>query len=269
PIYASVARFGGARPVTYALDRTRAFGLSAAAIAERITARTRVLVLNAPHNPTGGVAGAAELEAVAALALRHDLIVISDEVYSRLCYDGGAAAIAAWPDLRARTVLVDGFSKAYAMTGWRLGYGVLPPALAEAVTALIVNTTTCTPAFVQLAGLAALTGPQDGQRAFVATLRARRDQLVAGLNAIPGITCAPPPGALYTFPDVRAVLERSGLDTDAFAARALQDYGVALLPGTGFGPRGAGHLRLSFAAPADVIAAALGRLGQCATDPVT
>ncbi|HXF95243.1 MAG TPA: pyridoxal phosphate-dependent aminotransferase [Gemmatimonadales bacterium] len=266
PIYASVARFADARPVAYPLDRPGGFQLSPDAIAERISARTRVLVLNLPHNPTGGAAEEAALDRVAALALRHDLVVITDEVYSRLRYDGAATSIAARPGLRARTVLVDGFSKAYAMTGWRLGYGVLPPALADRVTALIINSTTCTPAFVQLAGLVALTGPQDPVDAFVTALRARRDRLVRGLNAIPGISCPLPPGAFYAFPDVRPVLARAGLDTDAFAARLLSRYGVAALSGTAFGPGGDGHLRLSFAAPADAVERALERLERCVSE---
>ena len=265
PIYPSVARFADARPVPYPLDPERGFTLSPDAIAQRITPRTRVLVLNLPHNPTGGVAGEADLAAVAELALAHDLIVVCDEVYSRLRYDGGARSIAAFPELKARTVLVDGFSKAYAMTGWRLGYGLLPPVLADRVTALVVNSTTCTPAFVQLAGLAALTGPQDDLHALVRDLQHRRDQIVAGLNRIPGITCGVPAGAFYAFPDIEGALERTGMDTDAFARRVLEEHGVAVLSGTAFGPGGAGHLRLSFAAPAGAITRALDGLARCAS----
>ena len=264
PIYPSVARFADARPVTYALDVRRSFALSPGAIAERITPRTRVLVLNLPHNPTGGVAADADLAAVADLVLKHDLIVVCDEVYSRLRYDGGTRSIAAWPELKARTVLVDGFSKAYAMTGWRLGYGLLPPALADRVTALVVNSTTCTPAFVQLAGVAALTGPQDHLHTLVQDLGRRRDQIVSGLNRIPGVRCGLPPGAFYAFPDISGVLERTGEDTDAFAARVLEEQGIAVLTGTAFGPGGSGHLRLSFAAPGDAVTRAVDGLARCA-----
>ena len=265
PIYPSVVRFADARPVSYPLDGARGFALSPEAIAERITPRTRVLVLNLPHNPTGGVAAESDLAAVAELALKHDLVVVCDEVYSRLRYDGGGRSIAAWPELKARTVLVDGFSKAYAMTGWRLGYGLVPQALIDRVTALVVNSTTCTPAFVQLAGVAALRGPQDDLHALVQDLQRRRDQLVSGLTRIPGFTCGSPAGAFYAFPDVRGALERAGTDTDGFAARVLGEHGLALLAGTAFGAGGAGHLRLSFAAPAAAIERALEGLERCAS----
>jgi aspartate/methionine/tyrosine aminotransferase len=264
PIYPSVVRFAGAVPVRYPLDALG--GLDAERIAALIGPRTRALVVNLPGNPTGGVATTDALHAIAELALRHDLVVISDEVYGRIRYDRREDSIAALPGMLERTIIVDSFSKAYAMTGWRLGFGVLPAALVERVTTLVVNGTSCTPPFVQLAGLAALTGPQDTVTAAVARFERRRDWLVDGLNGLPGIRCARPTGAFYAFPDVRQVEERAGLSTEQLAALLLEAHGVAVLPGTGFGPGGAGHLRLSFAvAPAD-LDLALERLRECVSD---
>ncbi|HKC38550.1 MAG TPA: aminotransferase class I/II-fold pyridoxal phosphate-dependent enzyme, partial [Gemmatimonadales bacterium] len=228
PIYPSVVRFGGAVPVRYPLDQVG--GLDAERIAPLIGPRTRALVVNLPGNPTGGVATTDALHAIAALAVRHDLVVVSDEVYGRIRYDGRSDSIAALPGMLERTIIVDSFSKSYNMTGWRLGFGVLPAALVERVTTLVVNGTSCTPPFVQLAGLAALTGPQDSVTAAVARFERRRDWLVDGLNGLPGVRCARPEGAFYAFPDVRLVEERSGLATRELAARLLDDYGVAVLP---------------------------------------
>jgi len=264
PIYPSVARFAGAVPVRYPLDELG--GLDAERIASLIGPRTRALVLNLPGNPTGGVATPEALRRVAELAQRHDLVVISDEVYGRIRYDGRPDSIAALPGMVERTIIVDSFSKAYKMTGWRLGFGVLPAALVERVTTLVVNGTSCTPPFVQLAGLAALTGPQDAVTAAVARLERRRDWLVDGLNGLPGIHCSRPVGAFYAFPDVRQVEERAGLSTEQLAALLLETHGVAVLPGTGFGPGGAGHLRLSFAVPPADLDLALERLGECVSD---
>ena len=264
PIYPSVARFAGAVPVRYPLDDVG--GLDAERIAPLISPRTRALVVNLPGNPTGGVATTDALHAIAELALRHDLVVVSDEVYGRIRYDGRSDSIAALPGMLERTVIVDSFSKSYNMTGWRLGFGVLPAALVERVTTLVVNGTSCTPPFVQLAGVAALTGPQDFVTAAVARFERRRDWLVDGLNGLPGVRCARPEGAFYAFPDVREVEERSGLATRELAARLLDDYGVAVLPGTDFGPGGAGHLRLSCAvSPAD-LDIALDRIRECVSD---
>ena len=264
PIYPSVVRFAGAVPVRYPLDALG--GVDAERLAALIGPRTRAVVVNLPGNPTGGVATPDALHAIAELVLRHHLVVISDEVYGRIRYDGREDSIAALPGMLERTVIVDSFSKTYAMTGWRLGFGVLPAALVERVTTLVVNGTSCTPPFVQLAGLAALTGPQDAVTAAVARFERRRDWLVDGLNGLPGIRCTRPDGAFYAFPDVRQVEERSGLSTRELAARLLDEYGVAVLPGTDFGPGGAGHLRLSFAvSPAD-LDLALDRIRECVSD---
>ena len=264
PTYPSVVRFAGAVPVRYSLDSSGA--LDAERLASLIGPRTRAIVLNLPGNPTGGVATVDALHAIAELALRHDLVVISDEVYGRIRYDGRVDSIAALPGMLERTILVDSFSKTYAMTGWRLGYGVLPAPLVERVTTLVLNGTSCTPPFVQLAGLAALTGPQDAVTAAVARLERRRDWLVAGLNGLPGIRCPRPDGTFFAFPDVRQVEERTGLSTQQLAALLLETHGVAVLPGTGFGPAGAGHLRLSFAVPPADLDRALGRMRECVSD---
>jgi aspartate/methionine/tyrosine aminotransferase len=264
PIYPSVVRFAGAVPIGYPLDV--AGGLDVARLASLIGPRTRALVVNLPGNPTGGVASPEALHAIAELALRHDLTVVSDEVYGRIRYDGGADSIAALPGMLERTVIVDSFSKAYSMTGWRLGFGVLPASLLERVTMLVVNGTSCTPPFVQLAGLAALTGSQECVAAAVGRLGRRRDWLVAGLNGLPGVRCTRPGGAFYAFPDVRRIEERAGLSTEQLAARLLEVHGVAVLPGTGFGPGGAGHLRLSFAVSPAILDLALDGIRECVSD---
>jgi aspartate aminotransferase len=260
PIYESVVRFAGGRPVYYPLDETRAFAPRVEAIAERITPRTRVLILNLPHNPTGGVATAQDLARLAELARRHDLWIIADEVYGQIRYDGRCDSIAALPGMAERTVIVDGFSKGYSMTGWRLGYGVMPARLAGPMTTLVINNVSCTATFVQYAGLAALTGPQDPVTRMVAGLKAKRDLLVRGLNAIDGVRCATPAGAFYCFPDIGGVLERTGLTCETFAERLLAEQQVAVLAGTAFGPGGAGHLRLCYATEPARLARALERM---------
>ena len=260
PIYESVVRFAGGRPVYYPLDETRDFAPHVAAIAQRITPRTRVLILNLPHNPTGGVASPRDLEALAELASRHDLWVISDEVYGQIRYDGRRDSIAALPGMSERTVIVDGFSKGYSMTGWRLGFGVMPASLTGAMTTLLINNVSCTATFVQYAGLAALTGPQEPVARMVAGLKLKRDQLARGLNAIDGVRCATPAGAFYCFPDIGGVLERTGLTCESFAERLLAEQHVAVLAGTAFGPEGAGHLRLCYATEPAELERALGAL---------
>ena len=260
PIYESVVRFAGARPVYYPLDEQRAFAPHVAAIAQRITPRTRVIILNLPHNPTGGIATPHDLAALAELAERHDLWVISDEVYGQIRYDGRRDSIAALPGMADRTVIVDGFSKGYSMTGWRLGYGVMPESLTGPMTTLLINNVSCTATFVQHAGLAALTGPQEPVARMVAGLRLKRDLLVRGLNAIDGVRCATPAGAFYCFPDLSGVLERTGLSCEAFAQRLLAEQHVAVLAGTAFGPGGAGHLRMCYATEPAQLERALERI---------
>jgi aspartate aminotransferase len=248
PIYDSVVRFAGARPVTYRLDAASNFAPDIDAISSSITSRTRVLVLNSPHNPTGGVIDAERLAALAQLAEANDLIVIADEIYRPFNYGASPVpSILTLPGMRERCILVDGFSKAYAMTGWRLGYGLLPTPLAPRFALLALNDHACVPAFVQRAGIAALTGTQEPLHAMIAEFAARRQLVSERLAAIPGVRIAPPAGAFYAFPDVSQITTALGISAAQLASKLLLEYGVALLPGTAFGAAGEGHLRLSFA----------------------
>ena len=243
PTYASVAGFLGARVVPVPLLPARGFDVDIAALRERITSRSRMLVLNSPHNPTGGVIPPATLAAIAELARKHDLLVMSDEIYAGMVYEGESPSIATLPGMAERTVVVDGFSKTYAMTGWRLGFGIMPEALARHMSALMNNSNSCTATFVQMAGQTALTGPQDEVAAMVAEFRARRELVVRGLNTIPGVCCAQPAGAFYVFPSIAV----PGMTSSQLADRLLDQAGVVTLPGTGFGAEGEGYLRLSYA----------------------
>jgi aspartate aminotransferase len=268
PIYESVVRFAQAQPVRYSVDALHELGVSPEEIAARVTPRTRVIVINSPHNPTGVVIGMRGLARIAEIALQHDLIVVSDEIYSQLQFDGWPSTIASLPGMAPRTVVVDGFSKAYAMTGWRLGYGVVPPRLVNSIERLIINTTSCAPPFVQVAGLAALQGPQDAVREMAREFRHRRDVLVAGLNQVAGFSCSLPGGAFYAFPRIAELLTQRGLTAESFADGLLEEYGLACLPGTAFGPRGEGYLRLSFANSRTVLEQALDRLRQASMQPL-
>jgi aspartate/methionine/tyrosine aminotransferase len=259
PIYPSMARFAGGVPVGYGLDSDNAPDVSD--IERRITSRTRVLMLNSPNNPTGGALDSAALERLAKLVEAHGLVVVTDDIYSRLVYDGGrAGSIAASDGARDRTIVVDGFSKTYAMTGYRLGYLVAPRPWMERLTTLAINGHTCVPPFIQRAGVAALTGPQDHVGAQVAAYRQRRDTLVRGMNALPGVRCPAPAGAFYLFPDFSALLSRHGLTSRRFADRLLEDHGVAAIDGAAFGPRGEGSLRFSFASAQTDLDAAVQRV---------
>jgi aspartate aminotransferase len=267
PIYPSVVAFAGGRPIGYPVHASRPSGLDPAEIAELITPRTRVLVLNSPHNPTGTAVEPGTLAELAELACRHDLTIVADEIYSRLLYEGQHRSIAALHSLAERTVVVDGFSKAYAMTGWRLGYGVMPAALARRIERFIINTTSCAPPFVQLAGVAALEGLQDCVADLRAELETRRNLLVSGLQRLPGCSCPVPKGAFYCFPSFEPVLEERGVTAHAFADMLLEDFGLACVAGTAFGPGGADHIRLSFAGSAHSLRRAL-ELLKVATQPL-
>jgi aspartate aminotransferase len=261
PIYPSMARFAGGVPVGYALDANNAPDVSD--IAQRISARTRVLCLNSPNNPTGGALDAAAMARLADLVERHDLRVVTDDIYSRLVFEGGRApSIAAIDGARSRTMLVDGFSKTYAMTGYRLGYLVVPRPWVERLVTMSVNGHTCVPPFIQRAGIAALTGPQDMVETQIAAYRARRDLLVRGLNALPGVRCPVPAGAFYVFPDFSALLAAHGMTSRSFADRLLEEHGVAAIDGAAFGKRGEGCLRLSFASAQADLDAAVTRISE-------
>jgi aspartate/methionine/tyrosine aminotransferase len=246
PIYPSVARFAGGMPVGYALDRHNAPDVDD--IAARITSRTRVLALNSPNNPTGGALDAIAMQRLAALVEAHDLMVVTDDIYSRLVFDvERSPCLAAFDGAGERTIVVDGFSKTYAMTGYRLGYLVAPRRCIPALTMLAVNGHTCVAPFIQRAGLAALTGPQDAVRTQVAAYRDRRDRVVRALTAIPGVSCPTPAGAFYAFPDFTRILQARGITSAQLASALLEQHGVAMIDGAAFGARGQGRLRLSFA----------------------
>lgn len=257
PIYESMIEFVGAKAVPLPLTEDSGFGFSAEAIEERITDRTRMLIINSPGNPTAGVLEPELLDQVAEIAVKHDLFVLSDEIYSRLLFDGREHhSIATRPGMAERTCILDGFSKTYSMTGWRLGYGVMPEDVAQRVTQIGINFHSCTAAFTQLAGVEALTGPQESVETMRATFEKRRDFIVDGLNALPGVRCISPGGAFYAFPNI----EGTGKNARELADTILNDAGVAVLPGTAFGAHGEGFLRLSFANSRENIAQALERI---------
>jgi aspartate aminotransferase len=244
PTYEAMIRVAGGVPVPVPLREENDFSFDLDAFDAALSDRTRLVVINSPGNPTGGVMPLSVLEHIAAAAQRRDFWVLSDEIYARLIYDADSVpSIAALPGMAERTIICDGFSKTYAMTGWRLGYGIMPEALAERVELLLNHAVGCTADFTQWAGLEALTGPQEAAAAVVAEYRRRRDVLVAGLNAIPGVRCRTPQGAFYAFPNVSSF----GKPSDWLADYLLEEAGVALLPGTAFGRYGEGYLRLCFA----------------------
>ncbi len=243
PTYESVARFAGARPVPLPLREENDFRLDVADLRERLSSRTRMLILNSPQNPTGSVLTQEDLVQIAALVGGEPIVILSDEVYRNIVYSGEAPSIASLPGMAEQTVILDGFSKTYAMTGWRLGYGVMPEELSWRMARLMTNSNSCTASFVQMAGVEALTGPQDSVGAMVAEFTARRQVIVDGLNRIPGISCRTPEGAFYVFPNV------SGLPAPSqeVADRLLSEAGVAVLSGRSFGIFADEYLRLSYA----------------------
>ena len=256
PIYESAIRFAGATPVPLVLRETDDFAFSIEELAARVTERTKLVILNSPQNPTGGVLTRATLVAAAGVLRDSPAWVLSDEVYGRLLHEGAFASIATEPGMLERTIVLDSFSKTYAMTGWRCGYAAVPEPLVEPLTRFLVNATSCVPPFIQRAGVAALTGPQDGVERMRAEFRARRDLVVAGLAAMPGVTCRVPHGAFYAFPNVTGV----PLPTEVLADRLLDEAGVAVLSGTAFGAAGEGHLRLSYATSRERLAEGLARM---------
>jgi len=256
PIYASVVRFAGGVPVPIPLLEQADFGFDMDELERRAGARTKLLILNSPENPTGGVLSPADLARIAEVALRHRIPVLSDEVYRRFSYEAEPYSIASLPGMADLTIILDGFSKAYAMTGWRLGYGVMPSPLVEHISRLMVNSNSCTASFTQMAGVAALKGDQGDSFAMVEAFRRRRDLIVAGMNAIPGVSCRTPAGAFYAFANVSAL----GRPAQAIADHLLQDAGVAVLSGHGFGKYGEGYLRLSYAASEARLSQAIERM---------
>jgi len=243
PIYESVIRWAGATPVPLPLVEERGFAFTVEDLADRLTPRTKLVILNSPANPTGGVVDRSLNAGIARLLAGHDCWILSDEVYSELLYDEEHDTITGHEGLLDRTILLDGFSKTFAMTGWRLGYAAVPAELVEPLTRLIINSVSCTAPAVQLAGVAALEGPRTEVDSMLAEFRRRRDVVVPGLNALPGVSCVTPRGAFCAFPNITG----TGLDSRDLAERLLVDAGVAVLSGTAFGEYGEGYLRLSYA----------------------
>jgi aspartate/methionine/tyrosine aminotransferase len=258
PIYESVVRFAGAKPVPLVLREDRGFRFGAQDLEALLTPKTRMVVLNSPHNPTGSVLTPKDLDEIATLLRDREIFVLSDEIYSKILYEGVHESIATRPGMAEKTILLDGFSKTYAMTGWRLGYGVMNPTLAKHVARLATNVYSCATSFVQRAAIAALGGSQEPIRAMIAEFHTRRDEIVSGLNAIPGLTCLEPAGAFYVFPNIQALHLKSQDAERMF----LEEAGVAVLSGTAFGPRGEGYIRLSYANSIENIREALRRIGS-------
>jgi aspartate/methionine/tyrosine aminotransferase len=259
PIYESMTSFSGGTPVRLPMRAANDFRIDLDELAALITPRTKLLVINSPANPTGGVFTRDDVERIAELAIRHDLVVLADEIYGRIVYEGEHVSIASLPDMAERTIVLDGFSKTYAMTGWRLGYAIVPEALLAAFSRLIINSVSCTSMFSQVAAVEALTGPQDAVDSMIDEFRARRELIVAGLNEIPGIDCRMPAGAFYAFPDVSG----TGLDGAALADRLLHEVGVCVLAGTAFGEVGRDHVRISYANSRENLVEALARIRAC------
>ncbi|HEV7810247.1 MAG TPA: pyridoxal phosphate-dependent aminotransferase [Candidatus Limnocylindrales bacterium] len=257
PIYESLTRFVGGTPVPVPILIENDFRIDLDQLASLVTPRTRMLVINSPANPTGGVLTRADLEAIADLAIRNDLWVLSDEIYGRILYDGEEhVSIASLPGMAERTIVLDGFSKTFAMTGWRLGYAIVPPSLVQTYGQLVINTISCAPTFVQVGAVEAIRGPQAPMAEMVEEFRARRDLIVDGLNAIPGVHCLSPKGAFYVFPDISG----TGLTGRQLADRLLTEAGVCVLAGTAFGGIGVNHIRISYANSRENLTKALGRI---------
>jgi aspartate aminotransferase len=243
PIYESMARYVGGTAVAAPLGEANDFRMDVGEVASLVTDRTRMIVINSPHNPTGSTLGSDDIREIARIAVEHDLVVLADEIYGRLQYEGEPLSIATLPGMAERTITLDGFSKTFAMTGWRLGYGIVPEWLLKAFSTLVINSVSCTNAFAQAGAIAALTGPQDAADAMRAEFITRRALIVEGLNAIPGVTCVMPHGAFYAFPNVSAF----GRTSAEVADHLLYDAGVCGLAGTSFGRYGEGYLRFSYA----------------------
>ncbi len=259
PIYESVIRFSGATPVPLPSHESKGFSFSAEEVLALITPRTRLLILNSPSNPTGGVVPKSELDRLVAGLARHPHVaVMSDEIYGEMVYEGVHASLTTYPELTDRLILLDGWSKTYAMTGWRLGYGVWPAALLPHAERLAINNHSCVNAAAQYAGIAALTGPREPSQRMVAAFAERRAYIVPALNALPGFRCATPGGAFYVFPNIR----NTGFDSRTLQSRLLDEAGIATISGTSFGAFGEGYLRFSYAASLEALKEAVGRIGD-------
>jgi aspartate aminotransferase len=268
PTYKAMIDVAGGTPISVPLEEESDFSFDMHAFDRQINDRTRLIVLNSPANPTGGIISAVDLRHIAEAAIRHDCWVLSDEIYGGLVYDGReVVSIATLPGMRERTIIVDGFSKTYAMTGWRLGYGIMPVELARKMDLLMTHSVGSTAHFTQVAGIEALRGPQEQAAVMQAEYQRRRDMIVRGLRSIPGITCRTPAGAFYAFPNIKAFGRKASEITDLL----LDDAGVAVLPGSAFGRSGEGYLRLSYATSPELIREGLERMSKAlrklGTDP--
>jgi aspartate/methionine/tyrosine aminotransferase len=243
PIYESIIRFLGAKPVPVPLIESKGFSFDLNVLRDGLSKKTKMVILNSPANPTGGVIAKEDLKEIAGMLRDRDVIILSDEIYSRIFYEAEPVSITSFEGMAEKTIILDGFSKTYSMTGWRLGYGVMPHWLANAVNQLTVNCNSCTASFTQRAGMAALEGPQDAVTAMVAEFRRRRDAIVKGFNEIPGFRCALPAGAFYAFPNITG----TGMPAKELFNLLLNEAGVASLWGTAFGQYGDGYLRFSYA----------------------
>jgi len=257
PIYESMINYMGGTPVPMQLNEETGYNADIDNLRSLITSRTKLLIVNSPNNPCGSVIPESDLEKIAEMAVANDLVVLSDEIYKDMYYgDQEHVSITKFPGMRERTIILDGFSKSYAMTGWRLGYGIFPDFMVEPVTRLMTNSVSCTSVFSQIAAIAALEGPQDSVVAMMEEFTKRRDLVVEGLNSLPGITCLVPKGAFYAFPNIRG----TGMSSQEFADKALYEAGVALLAGTAFGEFGDGYVRISFANSQENLLEAIKRL---------
>ncbi|PDM26854.1 aspartate aminotransferase [Candidatus Bathyarchaeota archaeon B24-2] len=259
PIYRSIIEFVEGKPIPIPLREERDFRIDPNDIAERLTDKTKMIILNSPHNPTGGTLEREDLEVIAdAVRGREDVIVLSDEVYCKIVYEGEHESIASIPGMKDKTIILDGFSKTYAMTGWRMGYGVMREDLAEKITRLMVNSNSCVCAFIQMAGIEALKGPQDAVSRMVSEFKRRREVIFSGLNRISGISCKKPRGAFYVFPNVKEL----GVGCEELSDFLLTKAGVAVLPGTSFGEYGEGYIRLSYANSVENLKKAIERMSE-------
>jgi aspartate/methionine/tyrosine aminotransferase len=256
PIYESIIEFLGAKAVPMPLLEDRGFSFDLNVLQDSLSSKTKMVILNSPANPTGGVIPKEDLKRIADMLRDRDLIVMSDEIYSRIYYEAEPVSITAFEGMQEKTLILDGFSKTYSMTGWRLGYGVMPHWLSKAVTQLIVNCNSCTSSFSQRAGMAALEGPQDSVVAMVGEFKRRRDAMVKGFNEIPGWSCTLPAGAFYAFPNIK----KTGMPAKELANHLLSEAGVASLWGTAFGAYGDGYLRFSYANSLENILEAIERI---------
>ena len=261
PIYESVINFLDAKAIPVPLVESRGFSFDLATLEKSLSSRTKMVILNSPANPTGGVISRADLETIANLLRGRDVVILSDEIYSRIWYETEPESITQFPGMVEKTIILDGFSKTYSMTGWRLGYGVMPKWIADAVNLMAVNATSCTASFTQRAGIAAITGPQDAVGVMVAEFRKRRDAMVAALNTVPGFSCTLPAGAFYAFPNVM----KTKMSSKDLADFLLNEAGVACLSGTAFGKHGDGFLRFSYANSLPNIMEAIDRIKKVAS----